>query len=301
MTLCYNYGGDKEYVLCVKNRPFAVLCSSHLPTPAATLIDHKLVMELGLKMSDLQCKKISFGGRKLRLLGKISTAVQCIKDGKMFANIHLRASVVEDLKEVIDSHCVAGVKMSQLLGASVPYLDVDNNDDEKQESSKPGDVPESTPCTPSVSSSMSSASSPSISGTPSSTGLTPIILSGAAATKCTPPSRAQRLVVDDGWSPLTANLTAIDEMFGGADIMSDEDEEDDILVKHGQEDPNLVYKSGHGRYKCNRVQCEVIDDPWSRVPHNCAYHPAYSLPEQFHTCGEDCRGAFCKCLKFYQT
>ena len=116
ITLCYNYGGDKEYVLCVKNRPFAVLCSSHLPTPAATLIDHKLVMELGLKMSDLQCKKISFGGRKLRLLGKISTAVQCIKDGKMFANIHLRASVVEDLKEVIDSHCIAGVKMSQLLG-----------------------------------------------------------------------------------------------------------------------------------------------------------------------------------------
>ena len=246
MTLSYNYGGDKEYVLCVKNRPFAVLCLSHLPTPVATLIDHKLVMELGLKMSDLQCKKISFGGRKLQLLGKISTAVQCIKDGKMFANIHLCASVVEDLKEVIDSHCVAGDKMSQLLGASVPYLNVDNKDDVKQESSKPGDVPESTPCTPSVSSTMSSASSPSISGTPSITGLTPIIFLGAAATKCTPPNHAQRLVVDDGWSPLTANLTAIDEMFGGANIMSDEDEEDDILVKHGQEDPNLVYKSCHG-------------------------------------------------------
>ena len=76
-------------------------------TPAATLIDHNLIMELGLKITDLQCKKISFAGRKLRLLGKISTTVQCIKDGKIFANIQLRASVVEDLKDVIDSHCIA--------------------------------------------------------------------------------------------------------------------------------------------------------------------------------------------------
>ena len=77
-------------------------------TPAATLIDHNLIMELGLKITDLQCKKISFAGWKLRLLGKISTTVQCIKDGKIFANIQLRASVVEDLKDVIDSHCIAG-------------------------------------------------------------------------------------------------------------------------------------------------------------------------------------------------
>ena len=88
VTLCYNYGGgNKEFVFSCKNCPFAVLCSSSLPTPAATLIDHNLVMELGLKLTDLQCKKISFAGKKLRLLGKISTTVQCIKDGKMFANI----------------------------------------------------------------------------------------------------------------------------------------------------------------------------------------------------------------------
>ena len=73
-TMCYNYGGgDKEFVFSCKNRPFAVLCSKHLPTPATTLIDHNLIMELGLKLTDLQCKKISFAGRKLRLLGKIST------------------------------------------------------------------------------------------------------------------------------------------------------------------------------------------------------------------------------------
>ena len=95
LTLTYTYGaGDKEFVFCCKNRPFAVLCSSSLPTPAASLIDHNLVMELGLKITDLQCKKISFAGRKLRLLGKISTTVQCIKDGKLFANIHLCVQVL---------------------------------------------------------------------------------------------------------------------------------------------------------------------------------------------------------------
>lgn len=206
LTLSYNYGaGNQEFVFSCKNRPFAVLCSSNLPTPAATMIDHNLVMELGLKMSDLQCKKICFAGRKLRLLGKISTTVQCIKEGKMFANIQLRASVVENLGDAIDSHCIAGQKMSLLLGASVPSLDEDNDDDEP----KPVTVPLSTPCTSSMSSSAS-VSSPVVSGTPSYSDSSPIDLSdtAAAAKQRTPPSRAHRLVVDDGWSPLTANLTA---------------------------------------------------------------------------------------------
>ena len=120
--------------------------------------------------------------------------------------------------------------------------------------------------------------------------------------KTTTPSRAQRLVIDDGWSPLTANLAAIDEMFGGADIMSDEEEENDILVKHDPEpEPTLLYKSGHGRYKCNRVQCDVLDDPRRRVPDNCGFHHSYSLPDEFQCCGETCRGAFCRCLKFYNS
>ena len=106
-------------------------------------------------------------------------------------------------------------------------------------------------------------------------------------------------MLDEGWSPLTANLTAIDEMFGGADIMSEEEEENGILVKHGQDNPSLLYTRGHGRYKCYRVHCDTIDDPWRQVPHNCAFHPVYSLPNEFQYCGEDCRGAFCRCLKFY--
>ena len=153
-----------------KNRPFAVLCSKYLPTPATTLIDHNLIMELGLKLTDLQCKKISFAGRKLRLLGKISTTVQCIKEGKMFANINLRASVVENLKDVIDSHCIAGQKMAQMLSNDVLRLDDTNsdNDDDHDAVSKGPNLKQDPQCTPSVSSSMSTAS-PSVSGTPSNT------------------------------------------------------------------------------------------------------------------------------------
>ena len=247
-------------------------------------------------MSDLQCKKISFAGQKLRLLGKISTTVQCIKNGKMFANIHLRASVVENLKIVIDSHCIAGQKMALMLSSSnVPSLDEDDYEQEAVDTARSQQPP---PSTPSVSSSLSTATSES--GTPSNTGLSPIVLSDAAAVKMTPPSRAQRLVKEDGLSPLTANLTTIDEMFGGADIMSDEEEEEDILVKHAK-GPELVYKSGHGRYKCNLVQCDVSDDPWGQVPQNCGFHQDYCLPDNYQHCGQDCRGAFCRCLKFYQS
>ena len=112
-------GGDKEFVFCDKSRPFAVLCSKHLPTPATTMIDYNLVMELGLKISDLQCKKITIAGMKLRLLGEISTTVQCVKDGKMFGNIHLRGSVVENLKDAIDSHCIAGQMLSMILSDEI--------------------------------------------------------------------------------------------------------------------------------------------------------------------------------------
>ena len=98
ITLTYNYSGaEKEHVLACKNRPFAVLCSTNLPTPSSSLIDHNLVRELGLKMTNLQCKKIVFLGRKLRLLGKISTTVQCIRNGNVCFNIHFRASVIENL------------------------------------------------------------------------------------------------------------------------------------------------------------------------------------------------------------
>ena len=66
-TTFYQYANDeKEYVFCVKGRPFACLTSPHLPTPTASLIDYELVRSLGLKMTDLQCRKFSYAGFKMR-------------------------------------------------------------------------------------------------------------------------------------------------------------------------------------------------------------------------------------------
>ena len=123
----------------------------------------------------------------------------------MFANIHLRATVVENLKDVIDSHCIAGQKMTQMLEGNVPCLDEDDVGHDDIPEAKDGSV--STSHTPSVSSPLSTASLQSQPGTPSYTCYKPIVLPDAALAKSTPPSRAQRLMIDDGFSPLTANLT----------------------------------------------------------------------------------------------
>ena len=90
-TMCYDYANqEKEYVFCVKGRPFPCLVSPHLPTPTASLIDYDLVRDTGLKMSDLQCQKFSYAGYKMRILGKVSLTVQCIHDGVSSGTFHLR-------------------------------------------------------------------------------------------------------------------------------------------------------------------------------------------------------------------
>merc|ERR1719481_2574009 len=107
-TTTYNYNNnEQEMVFCYKARPFAVLSSSFFPKPTSSFIDHHLVMELGIKMSDIGCKKFSFCGKKLRMLGKVSFTAQCVQDGRVFGNFHFKASVVEDLKIHFDSHAIA--------------------------------------------------------------------------------------------------------------------------------------------------------------------------------------------------
>jgi len=111
-TASYIYGStDEEFVFACKGRPFAVLVSDNLPTPATNLIDHSLVRELGLKMSDLQCRKYFFAGHRMRVLGRVSTAVQCIKDGRTNGSFHLKGLVVTNLDQFLDTQVVAGAKM----------------------------------------------------------------------------------------------------------------------------------------------------------------------------------------------
>ena len=188
ITMCYNYNNhEKEYVFAYRGRPFAVLVSDNFPTPASSFVDHHLVLELGLKMKEIQCKKISFCGKKLRLLGKVSCTVQCVVNGSFLGNFNFKANVIEDLKFHFDSHCIAGAQMTMLLNShqnascsqDTPDEDESGDDDDDQMISSPR-------CS-------SSSSSPSVSlpSTPQTSPRRSLALSSKARTSATSSSTAR--------------------------------------------------------------------------------------------------------------
>ena len=134
LTTNYKYSSfEKEFVFSCKGRPFAVLVSSFLPKPPASLIDYELVRDLNLKMTDIQCKKFSFAGNKLCILGSISTSVQCVHNGRLLGNHHIRARVVSNLNRLFDTHVIAGDKLRQQLCPSQPAAMDDTVEDDDHE------------------------------------------------------------------------------------------------------------------------------------------------------------------------
>ena len=132
LTSNYKYSNyEEEHIFSCRGRPFAVLVSSFLPTPPASLIDYELVRDLKLKMTDIQCKKFFFAGNKLRILGSVSTSVQCVHNGRLIGNHHIRARVVSDLNKTFDTHVIAGDKLKQQLSptASPTQNPVHHDDD----------------------------------------------------------------------------------------------------------------------------------------------------------------------------
>ena len=129
-TLHYNGRQvDVEFVAACKGRPFSILTSSNFPTPDVSLVDYNLIRDLKIAMTDLQCAKFNFAGQKLRKLGKISTTVQCIYNGKPFGNMHFKATVVQDLYQTFDTHSIAGNKLSkQLLDPPSQPLEVSSTE-----------------------------------------------------------------------------------------------------------------------------------------------------------------------------
>ena len=116
MTTKYEgHMGDREYVFACKGQPFCVLMAPQFPTPAFTMIDHNLVRELGLRMTDMHCVKMRYGGQNMRSLGKISTSVQCIIDGAPVGNMHMKAHVVTDVYQLFNTYAIAGSKLTEKL------------------------------------------------------------------------------------------------------------------------------------------------------------------------------------------
>ena len=92
-----------------------MLTAPNFSTPTSTMIDYNLVRDLKLRMTDLQCAKMIYAGQKFRILGRISTTVQCISDGSAAGNTHFKAIVVQDLYHNLDTHSIAGTKFSEKL------------------------------------------------------------------------------------------------------------------------------------------------------------------------------------------
>ena len=309
-TTSYNYGNnDKEFVLCSRGRPFVTLISPNSPTPTSTLIDFNLVKDLALKISDLQCKKFYFGGEQLRVLGTISTTVQCIQDGFVCGSFQFRANVIEDLKQHFGVHSIAGVKLSKMLQPS----SAKTNGDNCTSSGAPTPASKSLPSTPRKSPTNRS-SSPSTPRTPTRTVSPPPGFEFAHPQPVHPCgyNSVQLYARTCGYSPLQANWDQLDEMFNGADLQ--DTVEDELRALRGCDEDGWQetsfdrftfrlsslhdYQTGHGRNKCSRQRC--ILEGVNRVPHNCGWHSDWYLPDSFIYCDPLlCRGAFCKCLMNY--
>lgn len=317
VTTTYKYNShEEEFVFCYKTRPFAILSSSFFPVPNCSYIDHHLIMELGMKMSDVGCKKICFAGKKLRMLGKVSFTAQCVKDGGVFGNFHVKATVIEDLKYHFDTHGIAGSKMTALLHGHL----VDNFSSSLSLSSPTQSSPRATsrhtpdrrgtsPHTP-----YRRGTSPH---TPNPRGTSRHISPSSEGASSPPgfPDYPQHPPPDD-LNPnkpnhgrrrlLISNLNLLNEMFGGADTQESVKEEREVLEDHvgGSEDTNQPqfsfvtsmdnhYHSGHGRTKC---RFDVCSANWE-VPENCGFAADnWSFPDDFRPCSSRCRGAFCKCI-----
>ena len=119
-TLCNQYGNNvKEYVFSIKKCPFGMVISPTFPLPTTSLIDFSLVDKLALPITDVQYRKLIYCGHKMRIVGKVSVTVQCVKDGSTADNVHIRAFVVLDLHNNLDVDSIASSKMSmRLTGAA---------------------------------------------------------------------------------------------------------------------------------------------------------------------------------------
>ena len=269
-------------------------------------------MELKLKMTDVGCKKIYFGGKKLRMLGKVPFTAQCVSDGNIYGNFRVKASVVENLKDQFDTHAIAGQAMTALLRGE--HDDVSSSSSGSGSPTSPtrrATVPDVSNTKPGVSKSSSitsSSESPPLvkptspPGFPTKPGHPPPIVH---ATDRDAPQSFMNVPM------LFSNLTMLNTMFGGADLRMDVNDERETLATlddEGHEDhdqPKFTYimsdqsqyQTGHGRHKCRYDRC--AEDIWE-VPDNCGFAAdSWSFPAEFKPCSNECRGGFCKCINDY--
>ena len=261
LTSSYKYGaGDEEFVFSCKGRPFVALISPNIPTPTSSLLDYDLVAKLGLKMSDIQCRKFHFAGHKMRILGRISTAVQCVKDGRINGNFHIKALVVSDLYQLLDTHCVAGTKMKEKLAHQADQQPEDEMDDVDISLSMTSltSAPSVIPSTPSVTS-LTSTSAVTSSSIWTSSLKSPLKSSSAALSPLKSSSAAM--------SPLTSSSAAMSSSTSSSAVTSTSAS---TAPPSGSSPPPPCTPPWSPRRAVSPVRlaaCELVDDErrWSKL------------------------------------
>ena len=310
---------DREFVVACKGRPFSILMAPQCPTPNVTYVDYDLIHSLNIRMSDLQCRKLSYGGQKLRILGKISTSVQCIVDGVSSGNLQFKAHVVEDLRKVFDTHSIAGIKLSdKLLGQEMKKPTNYNTEPTDEDTSDQSESDAATTIIPKKkkkkkppvkvtddSSSSESTSVPDLDEyNDTYTNISMIKTNDVA---CMQPGR----VFPEPASPRSIALLMRQRCYragmkeaqmrkallcGGVDISamtkiySAMTEVDTAMTPENDDDQAEVL---HGANKCT-VYCE--DQHPDDLPEDCGYHPSY-VAEDFVPCSLQCPGGWCPCYE----
>ena len=318
-TLCNDYPNqEKEFVFAVKGRPFGCLVSPYLPTPTSTIIDYNLVRDIGMKMTDLQYTKFCFAGQKMRILGKVSITVQTIHDGLASGNFHMKATVILDLAKNLEIECVAGVKLTKQLQDNCTYSGALSTGSSSA-ASTPRSSPRSSP-PPSRAATPPRPRTPSPSPAPTPTPKSPPGFPVKPQYRDSVPvqSRNNRPQIHVSMTtvrnptPLSLNLHALEEAFCNADLMPDMNKE--LRALH-EADPHglvnmsddqvmtftttagLLYEFGHGRNRCHPDRC--LGRTPDAIPSNCGYNGQWLSPNNFRSCGHNCRGAFCRCINDY--
>ena len=228
---------------------------------------------------------------------------------------HIKGNVVMDLAKNLDTECVAGVKMATQLSGdvtapspsapasaapspapSVPATESLRTPPPRSSRQSPGSSPRSPPGFP-ARPQYSVSPGDSIPGPQSSIPVLRISSDGRAM------------------SPRTANIRALSAAFRDVDLQTDFNKETYLLEEADsdgdlveEDDGNmlcnftngLVYQYGHGREKCSRNKCfDWNNYDVKEKPNNCGYHERWRFPDNFAPCGDNCQGAFCRCLPKY--
>jgi len=314
--------GDKEFIVSCKGRPFSILTAPQFPTPNVTYVDYSLVHELNLRLSDMQCRKLSFCGQKLRILGQISTTVQCIANGATAGNLQFKAHVVEDLKKHFDTHSIAGVKLSnKLLGSSAQIsnenstepTDVSSSespvsDVESKKKKKRKKLLKTTMATRSSDETQSTSEEESDDEMTYGEKLVAMLNAQSAipieertinprhqaiidslGLNSNQPQISSSNLAPDEYNDTYTNVSTV--LTGSAAKPGLPKTESTKYKKHPKKQAAQVQ---HGADKCT-MMCEACDDV-STIPEDCGYNPRI-VPEDFEPCSLQCPGRWCPCFK----